>query len=238
MHEGRPDARILVKVNRVDDEGTKRLRLFAFRLNDTLKLCSMNLVKEVSRRWFVKRMHDLGDRLAKFLSDGGCEEEGVLNWKFGCYRFEWDESDQLKEMVHISGNYGHNFDGVKKMLDRKVAKLQDNWSDFHAHWEVAGVPPLYVHKYFAKGKGPHRYFNFGSKAKAFEDSVKPVYDAYMAEVVAATKEALQSASEEKASEAFKSMKHDKQKAKALEARQKALSTLQAKKARRAISMAV
>ena len=87
-------------------------------------------------------------------------------------------------------------------------------------------------------QAPHTYFNFGSKAKYFEDSVKPVYEAYMAEVVAVTKEALQSASEEKASEAFKNMKHDKQKAKALEARPKALSTLQANKARRAISMVV
>ncbi|CAK0797974.1 unnamed protein product, partial [Prorocentrum cordatum] len=128
----------------------------------------------VARGVLTERHTDIGSRWA-MMDSSWITPDGKLSFVKGCYRFLYDEDDDVaKRVQHINGDTVDLPEGTH--IVKKVHGISCNYSDWKAALVCKPFSGAKLHKFFQATKtGPYRFTVFTNKDDVLSDKVKNRY---------------------------------------------------------------
>ena len=204
------------------------LMLAALQVDSSMRLTLELQVREVFVMWANKRSSDQCDRIAQFKGKGGFVGD-VLSWANGAYKVT--ESEGF--MHQLTHNASGAVTDISQYRISKVYKLQNNWSDKKASFELEGNPPIDVKRYFSKGVGPKAAEPFSAASSDFASSVQLHFRAWKQQ-----REAVRQAHGNATMQAASALVKTNDKQRRLDNMKKAQATAKANNAKKKTSTAV
>ncbi|CAK0886357.1 unnamed protein product [Prorocentrum cordatum] len=117
------------------------------------------LIRDVFTIWADARAAAVGNRLADFgkPGHGAVRTDHTIDWSFGSYR----ASVSGEFMSEITYRHSNVKKDIKTYNLSKCAKIQCNWDDAKAYFEIGDLPKIFCKTFFkVKGEGPNALSRF------------------------------------------------------------------------------